>query len=213
MSLMNKKGLYAITPNLADTALLLSKVEQALQGGIALLQYRDKTSSSEVRLQRALALHAMSSKHNVPLIINDGPQLALACNAEGVHIGQSDGSVQQARLLLGKDAIIGVTCHHDVSLAITAEEQGADYVAFGRFFHSSTKPGAPLATLETLAQAKNSVQVPIVAIGGINLNNAAPLIENGADYIAVIEGLFSQHKIQQTCKNFNASKILNTQLI
>lgn len=198
------KGLYAITSNIAETALLLEKVEQALQGGIALLQYRDKISNREETLLRANAIHQLCSKHNVPLIINDNPRLALACHAEGVHLGQSDGSIQQARQLLGKNAIIGVTCHHSLSLAISAEQQGADYVAFGRFFNSTTKPGAPLATIKTLSDAKATLSIPVVAIGGIHHNNAKPLINSGADYLAVVEQIFSADNISENCRRLTA---------
>lgn len=197
------KGLYAITPDSADASELFLKVEQALQGGIALLQYRDKTSSPTDALKRAKTLHALCLSYNVPLIINDDPNLAFACKAEGVHLGQSDASVQKARALLGNSAIIGVTCHHDISLAITAQQQGADYVAFGRFYHSNTKPGQPLATTELLAHAKTKASIPIVAIGGINHDNAQALVNMGADYIAVIEQIFSANDIKSSCQHFN----------
>jgi len=198
-----KKGLYAITPNITKTDLLLEKVEQALQGGIALLQYRDKISNPEEALLRANAIHQLCLKYKVPLIINDDPTLALACQAEGVHLGQSDTSIQQARQLLGKNVLIGVTCHHTLSLAISAEQQGADYVAFGRFFNSATKPGAPLATIKTLSDAKAILSIPIVAIGGIQHSNAKPLINNGADYLAVVEQIFSADNTSENCQRFS----------
>ncbi|HIF18003.1 MAG TPA: thiamine phosphate synthase [Cycloclasticus sp.] len=197
------KGLYAITPNGLDANTLYAKVEQALQGGIALLQYRDKTNAAEEKLQRANHLHTLCLKYSVPLIINDDPDLALACKAEGVHLGQVDGSVQKARVLLGDSAIIGVTCHHDISLAVTAQQQGADYVAFGRFYNSNTKPGAPLATTELLTQAKTELSIPTVAIGGINHINAQALVNMGADYIAVIEKIFLANDIKNSCQRFN----------
>ncbi|MEO1889650.1 MAG: thiamine phosphate synthase [Cycloclasticus sp.] len=198
------KGLYAITPDGLDASALYSKVEQALQGGIALLQYRDKTNSADEKLQRANHLHTLCLKYSVPLIINDDPALALACKAEGVHLGQTDGSVQKARALLGDNAIIGVTCHHDMSLAITAQQQGADYVAFGRFYNSNTKPGKPLATTEILKAAKKTLTTPIVAIGGINKNNGGVLIDSGADYLAVVEQVFSADDIGRSCRKLTA---------
>lgn len=204
MKALPKKGLYAITPNISETDLLLGKVEQALQGGIALLQYRDKISNPEELLLRAHAIHQLCLKFKVPLIINDDPALALACQAEGVHLGQSDTSIQQARQLLGKNALIGVTCHHTLSLAINAEQQGADYVAFGRFFNSTTKPGTPLATVKTLSDAKVALSIPVVAIGGIHHNNAKPLINNGADFLAVVEQIFSADNINENCQRFIA---------
>lgn len=197
------KGLYAITPDISDTLLLLAKVEKALIGGIALIQYRDKISNVSEKSFRAKAIHTLCLQHSVPLIINDDPELALACEAEGVHLGQADGSVQHARALLGNSAIIGITCHHDISLAITAEQQGADYVAFGRFFNSSTKPGSPLATTDTLINAKKNIRIPIVAIGGITVDNLKPIISAGASFTAVVDGLFSSKDISSMCKGFH----------
>ncbi|ORU92465.1 MAG: thiamine phosphate synthase [Cycloclasticus sp. symbiont of Bathymodiolus heckerae] len=195
-------GLYVITPDMADSTLLLHKVEQVLKGRVALLQYRDKTSNPEQRLLMARALHTLCLKYKTPLIINDDPQLALACHAEGVHLGQSDGSIKVARTLLGEKAIIGMTCHHDISLAIAAQKQGANYVAFGRFFHSSTKPGEPLATTDLLKKAAKQLSIPIVAIGGLTLKNAEPIIKAGANYTAVVDAAFSSSGIAKTCQQF-----------
>lgn len=196
-------GLYAITPDLKDTELLLKKVEAALQGGISLLQYRDKISAKNTLLERADAMHTLCETYGVPLIINDDPELALACSSEGVHLGQTDHSIQHARQLLGDDAIIGSTCHHQLPLAIDAEAEGADYVAFGRFFNSNSKPGAPLATTELLVQAKTRLSIPVVAIGGINHSNAQTLVDKGADYVAVIEQIFLANGIKNNCQRFN----------
>ncbi|MBV1875269.1 MAG: thiamine phosphate synthase [Cycloclasticus sp.] len=197
------KGLYAITPDISDTQLLLDKVKKVLVGGVALIQYRDKISNASEKIFRAKAIHRLCLQHSVPLIINDDPELALVCKAEGVHLGQTDGSIQHARALLGDSAIIGITCHHDISLAITAEQQGADYVAFGRFFNSSTKPGAPLATTDTLINAKKKIRIPIVAIGGVTVDNVKPIISAGANFIAVVDGLFSQQNILSMCEGFH----------
>ena len=197
------KGLYAITPDISDTSLLLDKVEKALISGIALLQYRDKISSASEKTYRAKAIHTLCLRHRVPLIINDDPELALACEAEGVHLGQTDGHIQHARRLLGDNAIIGITCHHNVALAIKAEQQGANYVAFGRFFNSSTKPGAPLATIDTLINAKKTIRIPIVAIGGITVDNVKPIINAGANFTAVVDALFSSKNISSMCKGFH----------
>jgi len=196
------KGLYAITPDISDAEVLLKKVEQALQGGVSLLQYRDKISSANEKLDRAKALHSLCLKYRVPLIINDDAEMALECGAEGVHLGQSDGSIQHARQLLGKNAIIGATCHHQLELALTSEQQGANYVAFGRFFNSRTKPGAPLASVETLITAKKSLSIPLVAIGGISHANAGVLINAGVDYIAVVEKIFLADDVTLSCQRF-----------
>lgn len=202
-----KKGLYAITPNETDTTVLLTKVELALQAGIALLQYRDKISTNTERLRRAKALHTLCLDYDTPLIINDDPELAAASNAEGVHLGQGDTPIQRARELLGEKTIIGITCHHDLSLAIEAQNCGANYVAFGRFFNSSTKPGAALADIELLQQANKQLAIPITAIGGLTLENVEPIITAGAQNIAVVEGVFSQKKINLACEYF--SKLFN----
>ncbi|PHS73238.1 MAG: thiamine phosphate synthase [Cycloclasticus sp.] len=198
------KGLYAITPQQNDTDVLLQQVEQALLGGIALLQYRDKSSSPDIKRSRANALRKLCTKYQAPLIINDDAELALTCHADGVHLGQSDGSIQQARQLLGAQAIIGVTCHHHLKFAAQAEKEGADYVAFGRFFASNTKPGEALATTDLLLGAKRQTTLPIVAIGGITLSNAPPLINAGADYLAVIENIFVQKSIRSYCQQFSS---------
>ena len=131
----------------------------------------------------------------MPLIINDDPELALACGAGGVHLGQQDVSVAQARTLLGDDAIVGATCHGHLELAEQAASQGADYLAFGRFHTSGTKPGAPAAMPEILSEA-GGFGLPRTAIGGITLENGAPLIRAGADLLAVVGGLFSGDMVQ-----------------
>jgi len=203
-----KKGLYAITPDHLEANELYLKVEQALKGGISLLQYRDKSNSADEKLQRAKALHKLCLKHQVPLIINDDIRLALACQAEGVHLGQGDGSVSEARELLGESAIIGVTCHHQLELALQADKEGADYIALGRFFKSTSKPGKSLATTQLLIDMKNHIKKPVVAIGGITANNAEPVVAAGVDYLAVIDNVFSQANIQEHCQRF--SHIFNT---
>ena len=195
-------GLYAITPSTLDHDILLKQVEQALKSGIALLQYRDKTSLPSKKLVTAKVLQQLCQQYDTPLIINDDFQLALNSQASGVHLGQGDGSVKQARKVLGKDAIIGVTCHHDLSLALTAQQEGADYVAFGRFFHSQTKPGKPLASTTLLTQAKALLNIPIVCIGGINQQNSPPLVSAGANYLAVVDSLFSASDINKTSRGF-----------
>jgi len=197
-------GLYAITPTTLDLDALLKNVEKALSSGISLLQYRDKTSHSLKKIAIAKVLQQLCQQYDTPLIINDDAQLALDSRAAGVHLGQGDGSVKQARDLLGQEAIIGVTCHHDLSLALTAQQEGADYVAFGRFFHSQTKPGKPLADTALLVRAKRQLEIPIVCIGGIKLDNSAPLINAGANYLAVIDSLFSTTSTSKTTQEFAA---------
>lgn len=184
-------GLYAITPECADTARLLRMVEQALKGGARMAQYRSKQADAALRHEQASELLALCRRFDVPLIINDDLRLADLTGADGVHLGREDGGIREARMLLGPGKIIGISCYDDLQLALDAENQGADYVAFGSFFPSQTKPGALAAPLALLHEAKHSLHVPVVAIGGITPDNVGPLVEAGVDAVAVISALFS----------------------
>lgn len=188
---MSLCGLYAIT----DTPLLaggklLPYAEAALIGGARLLQYRDKSTDAVRRFDEAQALAELCQRHGATLIINDDLELATRLGV-GLHLGQGDGSLSAARALLGRKAIIGATCHASLQLAEQAASEGASYIAFGRFFTSQTKPGAPSATPELLEQARARFALPITAIGGVTLENAPVLIARGADLLAVIHALFS----------------------
>ena len=203
---MKLRGLYAIT----DSQLLAGKwmpyIEAALDGGLTLLQYRDKSSDEARRLREAEALRDMCARYNAHLIINDDAELAARLGV-GVHLGQTDGPLTPARALLGRQAIIGSTCHSQIELGEQAAKEGASYVAFGRFFNSSTKPGAPTATLDVLNEARARIKLPICAIGGITLDNAAPLVDHGADLLAVVHGLFgaeSPQEVTRRARAFNA---------
>ncbi|WP_166269798.1 thiamine phosphate synthase [Marinobacter caseinilyticus] len=198
-----KPGLYAITDsNLLPGDSVLTAVEAAVRGGATLVQYRDKTSSLAERTRLAKSLTSLCQAFQVPLIINDEPELALISGASGVHLGQTDGDLPLARQQLGNQAILGATCHGDIALADSACRAGADYLAFGRFFQSSTKPGAPSAELPVLAAAKQFGR-PLVAIGGITLENGANLIQAGADHLAVVGGLFDCDDIEQRARAFS----------
>lgn len=184
------RGLYAITDSqlLADDR-LLPYCEAALRGGARLLQYRDKSGDTQKRLREASQLLELCDQHQARLIINDDLELAAKLGCD-LHLGQDDGSLPEARQRLGQQAIIGATCHHQLSLAQQAAEQQASYIAFGRFFASHTKPGEVLADTNLLQQAQ-SLGLPLVAIGGISLDNASPLINAGAAMLAVIHALFA----------------------
>lgn len=201
------RGLYAITDSgLLAGGKLLPYVEAALTGGARLLQYRDKSTDEARRLREAEALRRLCESHGATLIINDDAELAARLGV-GLHLGQQDGSLAAARALLGRQAIIGGTCHAQLALAEQAAGEGASYVAFGRFFNSLTKPGAPAATLDLLATARARVALPIVAIGGVDLHNAAPLIAHGASMIAVIHALFaaeSPAEVERRARAFSA---------
>lgn len=184
------RGLYAITDSalLADGR-LLPYCEAALRGGVKILQYRDKSNDTARRYHEAQALQDLCHTYNARLIINDDVNLAAQLGAD-LHLGQTDGSLLHARQQLGPTAIIGATCHAELALAEHAVQQGADYIAFGRFYNSQTKPGSVLATTDLLKQAQ-LLQRPIIAIGGITLENGSVLIKHGADMLAVIHGLFA----------------------
>lgn len=182
-------GLYGITDNklLADGR-LLPYVEAALQGGMKVLQYRDKTQDTHRRYQEASALLTLCKQYQALLIINDDVLLAKELGV-GVHLGQEDGSIQKARELLGNTAIIGATCHGSITLAQQAKTEGASYLAFGRFFASKTKPNAKPADISVIEQAK-TLDLPICVIGGITLQNAPILLKQGANLLAVVNELF-----------------------
>jgi len=183
------RGLYAITqPDNKTTDALLDEVAAAIRGGAVIVQYRDKNPIDAIGT--AAKLLELCRQHTVPLIINDNIELAASIGAAGVHLGQTDGNIAQARKQLGQNAIIGVSCYNSLELAITAETAGATYVAFGRFFPSTSKPLAAPAQLETLHLAKAKLSLPIVAIGGILPENGQSLLAAGADLLAVIGGLF-----------------------
>ena len=184
-------GLYALTPDhVGDPALLVARVLAAIEGGAVLVQYRDKSACAAARESRARALVTACHGRGVPLIVNDAVQLAAEVGAAGVHIGRDDGDIGAARTALGAASIIGVSCYDSLALARAAVAAGADYVAFGSFYASASKPGAVRCPVEILRQAAIELAVPIVAIGGITAENAAPLLAAGASLLAVIGALF-----------------------
>ena len=201
-------GLYAITDGtLMSGDQLLNNVYQAIEGGARLIQYRDKSLHSSHHRCEATAILELCRKYHVPLIINDDVALAKKIHADGAHLGQNDMPIEKARSILGNDFIIGVTCHNDISLALTAQLEGADYVAFGRFFPSATKPKAVQADVSLLVLAKQQLTIPIAAIGGITLENAKPIVEAGADMLAVVHSLFYPSDVRQAAMNF--AKLFN----
>ncbi len=198
------RGLYAITPEIADTRRLLSQVQQAIDGGATLLQYRAKTLTPAVRRAQAQALATLCQSRGVALIINDDIDLALSCQAAGVHLGHSDKSIQDIDYSESdRSLLVGISCYDSLPLALAAEKAGASYVAFGSFFSSRTKPAAVRASLSLLQEARQHLGIPIVAIGGITLSHVGALIEAGADAVAVISALFEAPDIAETARQFN----------
>ncbi len=197
-------GLYAITHDVAllSPESLSDQVIAAIDGGARMIQYRHKKLPATLRTQQARALLACCRKRSVPLIINDDIALAAAIGADGVHLGQDDPPLQTARAQLGERAIIGTSCYNSIDLALAAQESGADYVAFGRFFASATKPLAAGADLALLRQAKNEITLPVIAIGGITPDNGKPLVDAGADMLAAINGLFTKTDIRTAAQQY-----------
>jgi thiamine-phosphate pyrophosphorylase len=193
------RGLYAITDGPRTD--LLDACAAALAGGAAVLQYRDKTGDNDRRLHEALALQALCARHGVPLIVNDDVGLAVACGAAGVHLGEGDAPIGEARARLGNGSIIGVSCYDSIGRARQFAAAGADYLAFGAFFPSPTKPHARLAAAHLLREAK-PLGLPLVAIGGITHDNAPLLIEAGADAVAVISALFGAPDVRAAARRF-----------
>lgn len=197
------RGLYALTPDEADTARLTELVQAAIEGGARLVQYRNKVAPPRLRRQQAEALLALCRRCGVPLIINDDLALAAAIEADGVHLGRDDGDASVARARL-PGRILGVSCYNEIDRAIAAQRAGADYVAFGRFFQSRTKPGDIMASLDLVVEAKRKVPLPVVAIGGIEFEHTPSLIAGGVDAVAVISALFSSADVRQAARRFAA---------
>jgi len=190
---MKLRGLYAITPEGAD---LERKVRLALEGGIALLQYRRKNRDPA----QAAAIVRLAHEHRVPVIINDDLELALELGADGVHLGCEDGDLRAARARL-RGRILGASCYNDLELARAAVSAGADYIAFGSVFASPTKPAAVRAPLELFGEAR-ALGLPLAAIGGVTLANAPQLIAAGADLLAVISDLFEAPDIRMRAQDY-----------
>lgn len=199
-SRLHARGLYAISDG--PRADLPAVTERVLEGGAVLLQYRDKTGDHARRRAEAQTLLALCRARGVPLIVNDDVELAAAVGADGVHLGAEDGDIAAARERLGRDAIIGVSCYDSIDRARRLAAAGADYLAFGAFFASSTKPDARRATLELLRQAA-AIGLPLVAIGGITPDNAPPLIAAGADLVAVVSGVFAAADPAATARRYS----------
>lgn len=205
-------GLYVITnEDLMPETHFLSMAEAAIISGASVLQYRDKSSNKSIRLHQAKSLKKLCDRHHVYFIINDDIELAKQVNADGIHIGKDDVSINETRKRIGANKIIGVSCYNQQTLALDAIKNGADYIAFGSFFGSSIKPDAPRANAELISALKLKHNTPICCIGGITLENQSPLLEAGTDMLAVISDIFSQadnekisHRCQQYKKTFDA---------
>jgi len=192
-------GLYAVTPDLADTADLVARVEAALAGGAGAIQYRSKSAHAALRSRQAAELARITAKRGALFIVNDDAALCAAVGADGVHLGEADGSATAARAIVGPERIIGISCYNDFALAEAAVAAGADYVAFGSFFPSHVKPDARRADVALLARAR-TLGVPVVAIGGITAENAGSLERAGADAVAVISAVFDPPDVEAAAR-------------
>ena len=198
------KGLYAITDEKLITRQGFSEaVELALQGGARIIQYRDKSNNPQKRFQQATILCSLCEQYQAVSIINDDIELAKAVNAHGVHLGKDDASLTKARQTLGDNAIIGISCYNNLPLAINAEKNTADYVAFGAMFSSSTKPEAIKTNIDIISNAKRQLSIPVCAIGGITDKNIQQLIQQGVDMTAVISSLFASNDIKDTADSLS----------
>lgn len=191
VALAKVSGIYAITPDLGDTSLLLEQVDGALEAGVRWVQYRNKGADAELRRWQAEALVALCRDYDARLLINDDWELALSVGANGAHLGAEDGDIKAARARLGPDRILGASCYDSVVRAQAAQAAGADYVAFGSIFPSATKPKAVTAPLSVFADARAAgVDLPLVGIGGITMRNLPELRQTPADAAAIISDLF-----------------------
>jgi thiamine-phosphate pyrophosphorylase len=199
-----RRGLYAITPDEMDTGKLLDQVAAAIAGGAVLLQYRNKTAAPEIRYAQAAALSRLCKDRGVPLIVNDDAALAVEVDAAGAHLGVHDGDTAAARARLGEHRVLGVSCYNRIELAERAAGLGADYVAFGSFFASATKPNAVCAAPALINEAKTRFGLPVAAIGGIDPANASALVDAGADWLCVISALFGAADIEAAARRLSS---------
>ncbi len=200
-ALLNR-GLYAITNAISDTSELLDKTRRIIAGGAVLVQYRNPQASPDLQTRQARQLAALCEEYRVPLIINDDPLLAAAVGAAGVHLGMGDASIAAARAIVGAEAIIGCSCYADLRIAQTVTAAGADYLAFGAFFASPSKPGAARADPAVLGAAKRLCRLPAVAIGGITPDNGKVLVDAGADSLAASSGVYASKTPAATARAY-----------
>ena len=197
------RGLYLVTPNWDDTDRLLDVTEQALQEGVALLQYRHKHADAALRREQAGALLLLARKYGVPFIVNDFIDLCQELDADGVHVGGTDISVAEARARLGQQKLVGASCYGDLQLAHKAQLEGASYMAFGGFYPSLVKQYPVTTDPDIVLQAKREIALPCVVIGGMTPENAAPLATRGADLVAAISSVYLADDVAISVREFN----------
>lgn len=188
-------GIYAITPDWEDTRQLIIKTEELLSNKINLLQYRNKKASKQLRMTQAKELQALCHHYQVPFIINDDYELCGILNADGIHLGKNDITIEEVRDRLGNNIIVGISCYNDFERVNEMMTTNCDYIALGACFPTNTKPNAPHASLNFLENVVEISIKPVVAIGGINLDNCLPIINSGVNAIAMINALYSTDKV------------------
>lgn len=198
------KGLYLVTPDWEDTARLLAAAEAALEGGARMLQYRHKSAAAGLRREQASGLLALCRRHGVPLIINDHVDLCLALDADGVHVGGTDVPVREARRAVGPSKIVGVSCYGELQRARDARAAGASYLAFGGFYPSLVKRYTFRTGFDLVREARAEFDLPLVVIGGMTPENAAPLVGRGADMVAAISAVFAAADPKAAAQSFGA---------
>ena len=205
MTPLPRRGLYAVTAAAdTDPARLAIRVGAAIDGGAVMIQYRAKDGTVGDRHATAALLLDVCRRRRTPLIVNDDPALAAGIGADGVHVGRGDSGVRPARRLVGDRCIVGVSCYDRLDLALAAAGEGATYVAFGSFFASPTKPHAVPAPVRLLSDARERLDLPIVAIGGVTAGNGATLIEAGADFLAAVDGVFGGGGVERAARGYAA---------
>ncbi|MDT8409394.1 MAG: thiamine phosphate synthase [Wenzhouxiangellaceae bacterium] len=196
------KGLYIVTPDWDDAEHLLQVTRQALEGGAALVQYRHKTATDALRREQAEALLLLCRQHRRPLIINDHLDLCLALDADGIHVGGTDPPVADVRAAVGTEKIVGASCYGSLELAQAAVDAGASYIAFGGFYPSRVKKYPVTTPVRMITQAKQRWAVPVVAIGGMTVENTPPLVAAGADMVAAVSGVYMAEDPRETSMQF-----------
>ena len=204
MTINNLRGLYIVTPDWDDTEKLILVTGQALKGGANIVQYRHKTANNDLRRQQARSLQALCREYQKPFIINDHLDLFLELDADGLHVGGLDISVAQARSAIGANKILGASCYGDIELARNAVSCGASYIAFGGFYPSRIKKYAVTTASTIVSDAGAQFQLPKVVIGGMTLENCRPLVQHGAEMVAVISSVYMADDPQRAAQEFSA---------
>lgn len=198
------RGLYLVTPNWDDTDRLLGATTAALRGGAALVQYRHKEATPGLRLEQATALLALCRRYGRPLVVNDHVELCMRIDADGVHLGARDAALAQARRALGATKIVGASCYGDLTMAHAACAAGASYLAFGGFYPSPVKQYDFVTPPALLGTARAAFRLPLVAIGGMTPENAAPLVARGADMVAAITSIYGDPEPERAARRMKA---------